>query len=208
MILFAFGTFWFWFLIGAFVILEIIWTERESFTGSIFTVAAFVAALHLFSDIAIISWLVSNPLNALLYIVGFFVVGCFWSGLKFFFYLKKETLSYKTARMSWLKESGLANVNLNSKVPPQSRKRWLESTGYGGQRKTLHHLDANHNKGRMLMWAMHWPMSMIGTAIRDPFVHAYNFMAERLQMLSDKIVGDAIGNDLDAPKKDETLSDA
>lgn len=199
--LFAFGTIWFWALFGLFIIMEIIWTERESFLGSFFTVAALLACLTFWSDIAIFAWLVSNPVTALMYVGGYFLIGPFWATIKWFSYLKRETLEYKVGRMEWLQLRNVAGATLNTEVPPNLRKDWKDSSEYGGLgRKTLNHLKASQQKGRIIMWMMHWPLSMIGTVVRDPFIHMYNFLAEKFQILSEQIVGEAVGNDMEVPE--------
>lgn len=163
MVLFAFGTLWFWLLLITAVILMIVFIEKEeeSGTGATFTLLIFLALtcflgnLEFFKTIG--NYIVYHPGVIIGVFVGYFVLGVVWSFVKWYFYLIH------------LRDN---HIESGDKIAP-SKISFLR------------------NKSRILVWMSYWPFSALWTLINDPikkiFQHIQMKLSGTYQKMSDKI---------------------
>lgn len=190
---------WFWLFIVAFFVAEFFWVEaKESGVWATITLAAFIVALHFFSDLAMFSWIGDHPWHILGGIGAYFAIGSGWGFAKWFLFLKEKATEYQENRMNFLRDRGVKNPGMNTPVPEELRddfqRRW-------GAREFQRPVAAT-NKARIIMWMSYWPWSALWTLVRDPFRYVYQAFAEKLESMSTKIFGD-IGyeQDQEVPEK-------
>ena len=146
-----------WYILAIFVIVclaDIGASYRDSYsaaTAFLFIGVLLVSVIGYFSDgLNPLGWVWSNPVDALIGLAGYGVVGCLWSVAKWWLFLKK---SFKRAEAHYEKKLSRYQANTKHYDEPE-RTRPDESY-------------ANENKGRLIGWAFHWPFSMLGVLLGD-----------------------------------------
>ena len=155
----ALGAIGFWILITLAVIIEIFAVEKENGVLSTLTlIITFVVVGWANNKLlpGFLDYLFSKPLTIILYIIGYFFIGSVWSFFKWYFFLlrKKEYL--------------------------------LERQRTAGERsvyKDIHESDIpniTENKGKILFWMSHWPISAFWTLINDPVKRTFTVLFYKL----------------------------
>jgi hypothetical protein len=168
--LFLVGTgLWFWLLITAVVILELFCVENESPVLAGFFIAATVAVLYFFGNLDLrgaVEYMIHNPLNILGYIGGYFVIGAFWSLVKWVFYTTNKRHHYNEVKREWLEDHGIKGTLT---IPANLLDEWKEyAADHHYIRDVQDRLLPSHNKSRISVWIVYWPFSALWTLINDP----------------------------------------
>jgi len=132
-----------------------------------------VAALAwLAADVNVFAWVWANLTNIVKFLLAYFFVGAIWSVAKWYFFLLKVREGIKAI---------------------------VERDGIG---ETTRPWDsyASRNKGRILSWIGHWPLSMIGTLFGDVLTRIVKSVYNILSGLYDKI-GDSVFAEFQGPEK-------
>ncbi len=87
---FIFGGVWFWLLVAAEIIGLFIAVGNDSPAGAFIVFIVFVALAHLFGDATWLSTVKTNPLESLVGVFAYFVIGVFWSFIKLRIWAKKQ----------------------------------------------------------------------------------------------------------------------
>jgi len=200
--LLAIGTLWFWLFLATFLILEFLWIEAwENGIGATITLSVFLAIHWFWGDPSIFQWIGDNPETIAFGMLGYFVTGCVWGFVKWFLHLKEKAREYQEKRLEFLAGKGVKKADLSTPVPENLREDWRRYSQYKVARPK-----AAQNKSRIITWMAYWPWSAMWTMIRDPFVHAYNFCAERLEKMSAKVFNNiGFEQDHEIPPLDVTL---
>ena len=176
---------WFWVIIAAVIILEIILVEYEKPIVGMLVLGGALAAFHFWSDVEWMQWIADHPLHFLGGLVGYVVVGVLWGVFKWFLYIKEFVYAYQQQRQQWLTRKGVKNAKLDTVVPENLRKEWNEDHRY--RRSDTDPPHARQNKERIITWMGFWPWSMLWSLVRDPFQFIYRAIAVRLEKMSEKI---------------------
>lgn len=162
MLIFAFGTLWFWLLVTLTVILITAFVEKEEQTGTGATITflislslmCFFGNLESFKNI--LNYIVDNPWTILGLFALYVLFGVAWSFFKWYFYLSE------------LKE------------------KFKNGTDYSYNKRKIDITDSD-NKLKVLVWMCYWPFSAIWTLINDPIKKMYEYILRQLSGLYQKM---------------------
>ncbi len=199
---FAFGAVGFWLLLAAFVIAEIIMSERESYWVASFTVIVFGLILYFGSGVDFLSWIVANPFLMLGAFAGYVAMGVAWAFWKWIRLVKRALEEDREQRMKFLKKNDVKDVDESTKIPDDLRDKW-KTWRYDHGRNRHYNWEraqetkgcrpkAKHYKSRLVGWATYWPFQMIASLLRDPFIWAIDTMKAQFEKVSQKIYGEDV----------------
>ena len=201
-VLFAFGGFWFWGLLGFASLLLILCLEKDS--GFVTTVVFMItlAVMLCLGNAGWLTWVFQNPLHFGLGVLGYLAVGVGWGIGKWWAYVRDCAARYFRERQAWL-EARLAS-------PPDEGDNvteWQEALRTGvlvGEVKWSWQDYIKHNyhgnkitkplarryKGQIITWMTYWPWSALWTLINDPIRRFFRWVYEQLsgvlQAISDR----------------------
>lgn len=195
--LFVIGSFWFWALIAAEIILLFVFIENENGIGAWVSLAIFAACLQWMGNTDIIGYVVQNPLAILAILAAYFLIGGVWGIVKWWVFLRDRLEDYQEAREKFLRNQGL---DPSIKELPQETKvkwkKWLsDNTKWDGEdhRRLDEAPRARTNKARIMRWMSFWPISMIWSFLDDfvkrVFKTIYQRIAGFLQRMADNMFG-------------------
>ena len=181
--IFIIGSLWFWILIAGFILLELFWVEaQDNGWGASISLAVFTVVFFFWGDPTVFDWIKANPLELLIYVGAYIASGGVWGFIKWYLYLKEAAREYTERRRDWLQSQGVSKATLGTTVPEELREAWARQRLYNSARPK-----ASDNKSLIIMWMGYWPWSLLGTMIRDPFRHIFNFCAEKMEKMSERI---------------------
>lgn len=194
--LFVVGTFWFWALLIAEIVLLFVFVEYENGIGATVSLAVFLGLLQFFGDVDIITFVRSHPFIVAGCVLAYFVLGAVWGIIKWSIFCHDVLEEYEDAKSEWLRDRGQPSGT--KVVPPELRADWSrhlnnQTNAYrGGKYIRLGEapLVRNH-KSQIMRWMTFWVVSIIWSFINDfvkrVFRSIYQWMAEFLQRISDNM---------------------
>lgn len=193
--LFVFGSFGFWTLlvVSSFVLLFCV--EKNHGGPATVTVIATLCLLNWFGQIPVFSYILKNPLVILPGVFGYFLIGAFWSIVKWFFYVKDQREKYDSLKENFIKQNSLS-ILVNEPIPDKFKELWTKSiNGYYGESYRLEiNPKVSNYKTQIFLWIAYWPLSFIWTIINDPVRkitnRIYNNIHTWLQSISDRYFKD------------------
>ena len=193
--LFVFGTFWFWMLVVAEIVLLFMFMEYENGIGATASLLVVGALLQWCGDVNIIAFVMENPLKIAVLISAYFALGGIWGVCKWWIFCRDRLEEYEEARSEFLAENGRAG---EKSVPPELRKKWkekLESRCRYSSPSLAEAPRVRDHKGKVLRWMTFWWVSMVWSLIND-FVKRgmkaiYNRISSFMQHISDSIFAKA-----------------
>lgn len=194
--LFMVGTFWFWALIIAEIVLLFMFVEYENGVGATVSLIVFAAALQWFGDTDIIGFVVANPLKLVAIVASYFLLGAIWGTAKWWIFVRDRLEEYEELRDDFLRNKGLPT---GQTVPVTYRQEWKQmlerSRSYRDGRTLSEAPRARDNKGRIMRWMSFWPVSMLWSFLDDfvkrVFKTIYYRIANFLQRISDNMFAKA-----------------
>lgn len=175
---FTLPLFWFWLIVAAWIILAIADIHYERPGWATFWLVAFLSVLHLGGVVDIVRLVVEHPVWLLAGVGGYVVAGLIWTVIKFKFRIRKIRVNINTETMPALRRKFLDSKQVRGDtVPANLRDEWLEfqNNAYGLQEE-IQSMDVGRNKGRLLLWAIWWPFSMLWTAFSDWILDFFNWL--------------------------------
>jgi len=159
--IFVVGTFWFWLLLVAAVILLIIALENDAFWKATLVVAVtitvliFMGAGKELGSVGSAIW--HNPGTSVLCVLGYLLVGSGWSVYKWIRFLKEyaRNISETDGKIREYELKGLVK----------------------------------NNKTKLINWMTYWPFSMLWAALSDPFHEIYIRLTGLYDRLAKKYLG-------------------
>lgn len=205
--LLAVGTFWFWAIIVAELVLLFVFTEYENGWAASVSFALFVAALQFWSKVDLFGFVTSHPFHLIAAAAIFGVCGVSWG----IFRWRKYVLD-RLAKHDELYEEFLVTNRLDPKtvvLPPDHRAAWkrvVDSTknydrfGYdstywtGVTGETVADVpQARRHKARIVRWMTLWMFSFALYVFKDMvaemFSAVYKKLAGFLQRIADNLYG-------------------
>jgi hypothetical protein len=210
LILFAFGGFWFWGLLGVVSLLIILSLEHErEGTACILTLGT-LAAILFFGNTGWLTWLIENPWSTVGYIAGYLGVGVVYGVGKWWVYVRDVAIRHRARRREWLAsecdklrdrtatgddlEHARYQQALKTGVIPDDIKAEWKKAREGWYGRRIAKPMVSENKSRITGWMTWWPWSGLWTLINDPirrfFNWAYDQLGGVLQAISDRAFKD------------------
>lgn len=192
---FVIGTFGFWL---SFVLLGIVifWNIENEEVGIATLTTIVLAALILWAnDLSLWGLITTNPIETLLVIGGYFVVGTLWSVGKWYFYIRRYDYEYEEIKRAYLRETGLTSIEqFNEAQKKEFRSKVIDAFNRlsGRYRSDSFKFPlAAERKTAILGWMMYWPYSFTWTFINDPvkraFITIYRNIAGGLDRMTAKL---------------------
>lgn len=201
--LFVFGSFWFWTLLAAEIVMLFVFIDNENGVGATISMVVFGALLQWFGNVDIISYVRSNPLFILSCAGAYFALGAVWGVIKWWIFCRDRLEQYEEARDAFLKENGQPSGT--KVVPVELRQKWkyyLNRTNEDISQTP----QVREHKSKIMRWMTFWVVSIIWSFINDfvkrVFRTIYQKLSNFLQRISDNMFG-GVKEDLDIPQNDE-----
>lgn len=145
-----------------------------------FGVISSVLLLKFFGDVNIPGMIVSNPINALYFSVGYLVLGTVWSLAKWWFFVREARESFDSMKKEWFLNRGrYANVPESDEKRNQEFKKHIGSRDFRPK--------ASKEKSRIMTWMCWWPWSFVWTLINDPVKRAFTAIFNKFKSAFDSI---------------------
>lgn len=198
--LFVFGTFWFWMLLAAEIVMLFVFIDNENGVGATISMVVFGALLQWFGNVDIIHYVRTNPLFILSCAGAYFALGAVWGVVKWWIFCRDRLEEYEEARDAFLKRNGQPSGT--KVVPPELRKEWkyyLDRTS----KDIAQTPQVREHKSKIMRWMTFWVVSIVWSFINDfvkrVFRTIYQKLSNFLQRISDNMFG-SMKEDLDIPK--------
>ena len=187
--LFVLGTFWFWALIAAEIILLFMFVEWENGFGATVSLIVFAAALQWCGDTNIIGFIFDNPLRLLAVVAAYFLLGGIWGTVKWWIFIRDRLEEYEELRDEFLRNKGLTE---GTTVPQQFRREWKENLernrSYSLHGRSLADAPrARDNKSRILRWMSFWPVSLLWSFLDDFVKRIFRSIYQRIHNFLQRI---------------------
>lgn len=203
--IFLLWTFWFWLLVGIEVMLLFVSTVWEKSWVAWVSLALFLAALQLFGDVNVLSYVWNNPTHILYGIAIYFLGGSIYVFPKWYLFVTDHKRKYLDFRDQFLIDKGLEPTSykgnpLPDELVPEFREVWGRQSHWSVPLDVEFRPKARNHKARIIDWMMLWPFNGLWTMLNDPvrrlFRHVYYQIADVLQGISDRAFADVV-NDLE-----------
>ena len=193
--MFAFlATWWFW--ITLIIVIDLFICEAtDSPIIGVFSLVAAAFAYQFLGGVDLWGYVIGNPLNVLVYLGGYFVVGLGWCVLKWVLYSLDIRTKYREFRQNFCDSNGLHKDDV---VPATLFTKWQKAEqhfkdttfGYYGRNRSIPPKSKEH-KRRIIRWIAYWPISVLWSIFSD-FIERiaraiYDFVSGFLQNITDKL---------------------
>jgi hypothetical protein len=193
MLIFGLATAWIWFMslvaVESILLFILIEGNKPGWCAisllSTFGLLKFLAGVN----IPLLAW--EHPGLAVLFILGYFLVGTIWSIGKWYLFVKDRRAKYDEAKANWSPD-----LSRGGKIYANVATEWEKSHEYLRFKNSKNGLAplVRDNKSRILTWMGYWPWSMLWTLINDPIKRAfktiYNHIHDTLQSISNSAFKD------------------
>lgn len=193
----AFGTFWFWVSMVAFVIVLFAFIENESGVGATVALVIYGLGLQWLSNVDIFGFIFEDWVRTLIIAASYIGIGVFWSAFKFWWYMGTEVQQIKNQEEDWtigritktLEKSGMKYPEAQTSAKKQYAESGMPRELYDDWNQYVDENSpkASRNKG-MIMRAMgYWPISMIWFFIADFVTEVFRKIYYRLSKVYESI---------------------
>lgn len=187
--LFVVGTFWFWVLVAAEILLVGVFVTYENGLAATISIFAFLGLLQFCGSVDIFSAILHHPLLVAGGAVAWLLCGTVWAVIKWWIFVHDQNAEYEEYKSEWLRSQGLPSTKV---VPPEVREKWADyvANNYDLRRVKAIPL-AKDNKSRIIHWMALWLPSMVCFFVNDllkrVFRAIYYRIADFLQRMADRI---------------------
>jgi hypothetical protein len=187
--LFVVGTFWFWALVVAEIVLLFAFVNYDNGIGATISLVAFGACLQWFGGVDILGFITTHPVLVLFVLVGYLLAGVTWAVIRWWLFCREQLQRYKAFKAEFLEAHNLPY----GAVPENFQQLWLtrlEAHLYHGNRLCDKPLARKH-KNRIVGWMAFWVISvvwyLINDFVKEVFKELYNFIAGFMQRIADNM---------------------
>lgn len=189
-------------IVGMFALVEF---ERPGWATVI--VVAVLGVIHLETEINVINFVAENPIQTVLLIIGYFVVGAAWSVGKWWFFVRRLRDKYDEQKGRFLKGLGL---DPEGSIPQEHKEGFLRQVAEDAYYKARNVFYGNHSEYNTLVASVAWPnmhihqsgstiesvLASSGTDITKEELTAWNKLFGRSNRGSDLVLSSELGDDL------------
>ena len=191
--LFVVGTFWFWALIVAEIVLLFVFVEYENGFGATVSLLVALAALQWMGNVDIIAYMVDHPMKIGAAVVAYFLLGAVWGVVKWWIYCKDLFDEYNECKLEWLAEKGVSDTKV---VPDHLKGEFKE---FLSRKNNSRYSDpklgsppkVSENKAMILRSMTFWWISMLWSFLEDFVKRGFRIIYQKLvhfmQSISDKM---------------------
>jgi hypothetical protein len=177
----AFGTFWFWAILGIEFLVLLICANMDGKIGtSILTLIGTMLAIN-YLGTPFLGYVFHNPFMIVAWGVVYLVVGSAWSIFKWWRYVMEQRERYDELREGFLKKY----IDAPGRTQKEEWKRLLDTYDVDVRPEA----GSYRNKPRICNWIMYWPWSLLWALINDPVRWAgrriHKAISSAMQKISD-----------------------
>lgn len=175
---FALTGLWFWAVLVAWLAVTFVDVHNERPGWATIWLFAFLAALHLGGVVDVIHLVWTRPWLILGVFGAYLCVGLIWTVFKFKLWLRKLRIRINEQILPSVRENFLLHHQVSGTVIPQHlQEAWRKEQGTNhAMQHAIKSMEVKENKGRLTLWAIWWPISMIWTAISDWVTEIFNYL--------------------------------
>lgn len=206
--LFVVGSFWFWALIAAELILLFVFVEYENGIGATISLAVFAALLQWCGNVDLLGYCVQHPITVLCAVVAYFLLGTVWGVIKWRIFVADRLEDYEELKADFLRSKGLP---VGTKVVPvELRKEWKDRVDRTKDYRTGQTVadvpSARVHKAQIMRWMSLWVISIIWSFLNDflkrAFQTIYKKIAAFLQRVAQNVWNSGnVADDLNVPSE-------
>jgi hypothetical protein len=193
---FAVGTFWFWALVAAEIVLLLVATEYETGIGATLSLVAFLTILQLWSGADIVGFTTVNWPLLLVAVVAYLFIGvacmiCKWRG-----FVSHRIQKWRDTWTQYLVDHGRPAETTYEQLSAGEQRDWdYQSRRYDEHNHPLSKPPkVKDHKARVIRWMSLWPCVVVLFVTRDMVVNVYNkiytSLAVFLQRIADNMYAD------------------
>lgn len=164
--------------------------ELEGWATTLFSVALGLTFLTYWHDI--FNYVSTTPLNVVLGLLGYVVLGIVWSILKWAFYNRNVFRKFSDIKATFIEKNGpITDNNIKGFA---DKIYFSDFTGENIlSSKTIEEVvekispKAKYKKGLIVSWISYWPVSFIATILNDPFRRFFEWVYENVYTVYEKI---------------------
>lgn len=213
--LFVVGTFWFWALVIAEIVLLFVFVNYDNGIGATISLLAFGACLQWFGGVDILNYVTSHPLAMCLAVLGYLLAGVTWSVTRWWLFCRERLQKYNALKAEFLEQH---NVPVGTQIVPEElRERWMSrlksevaSSVYRDEKLCDKPLARKH-KNQIISWMAFWVVSMIWFFVNDfikgIFKEIYVFVSGFMQRIADNMFAH-VNEDLKTSGRDSASKDS
>jgi hypothetical protein len=165
--------------------------EHSHLFWPVFMLILYIVFMQFIAKADIFNFSIHHPLDLLLYVLGYFVTGFAWSFVKWWLFVNTLADKYRVR-----KDDFLSNFTTHESAVPRAyrgspddrteqQREWEDIV----RREHLQKPVATKYKGRITVWVMYWPISVIWSLL-DDFVkklvrHIVTMFQKFYQFISD-----------------------
>lgn len=168
--LFAVGTFWFWVLACATILVLFVFIETNKPGLATVSLIAVFAILAFFGDFNILTWATEHPRGFVFACSIYVAVGIGWSFGKWWFFVHDKSERRKRAHTAFLEQHQMTQMH------PELVYQWSHSLAFNETRKPR----AREHIDRLVLWSCYWPWSFVWTMLNDPVRKLFRSLVEQL----------------------------
>jgi hypothetical protein len=204
MLLFAVGTFWFWVLIAAELVLLTAFVEYENGVGATFSLLIFGALIQLCSDVNLLAYLKEHPFGILTLAFLFTIMGCIYSCFRWVLWVRDRKKDYEETKLTWLAEKKITNGTIPDALKADWKTYLEKNAQYHRDYRGSYKISATppqvrEHKDRVIRWLAFWPISLLWWFAHDAVTRLFNEIYELIrvqyQKIADRIFA-SVKNDL------------
>jgi hypothetical protein len=186
--IFVFGSFWFWALVAAEIVLLFTFVEFENGVGATISLVVFAGCLQWLGNVDIIRYVLEHPIYAAGGLLAYFSLGAVWACIKWWIYCHNLLEEYNDAKHEWLRDKGATDTSV---VPEDWRREWSDYVYRNFPKLRKLPPIVREHKARIMRWMALWVISMVWSLIND-FLKGiwkaiYRNIAMSLQAIADKV---------------------
>lgn len=180
--LFVVGSFWFWALIVAELVLLFLFTEFENGICATISLVVFGAALQFMGNVNLVGYVVSHPVHLALAVAAYLLLGTAWGVFKWRKLVVDRLRQHDELFAQFLHDKGLPSTT--TVLPMEYRKDWKYYVDRTKEYKTGQTVAdtplARQHKARIVRWMSLWPFSVTLYLFKDMVAEVFNTIYVRL----------------------------
>ena len=184
--LFIIGSFWWYVISAGFFIWAIVLTEKESVAWALISLTLYLFFFSFLGGINVFSFLFFHPIRALLYVLGYFLIGVIWSFIKWWVKVNKAAQKYKDTWKAFKKDYDTQSrvAKENKRYIEEQKKNW-DSHIIG--KKDIEKPIASKCKEKISVWIIYWPFSLLWSFLHDFVKDVVEFFVLKFHQFYQKI---------------------
>jgi hypothetical protein len=208
--LFVVGSFWFWVLVIAELVLLFLFTEYENGFAATASIVAFLVVLQFLGKVDIFGFVLTKPYMLVPVVVPYLLIAVCWGVFKWRRLVKDKLKQHDELFAEFLID---CNLHANTTVLPlEYRPAWKKKVEGTRNYKTGQTVAdtplVKRHKSRIVRWMALWPFSValyfFKDMVTEVFVALYMRLATFLQRIADNIYNKAnIKQNLEIPPQTE-----